>query len=48
MTYELEPGVYTCKDLSEALFKMLQPKTQASSNVTDIKFDDNTMKNNWL
>ena len=44
ITYELEPGFYTFKDLSEFVFNNLQPKNKASSNVIVIEFDDITMK----
>ena len=44
ITYELEPGIYTFKDISEALLKILQPKYDGYLNVIDIEFDDITMK----
>ena len=44
ITYELEPGIYTFKDLFEALFNNLQPEYEASSNVIVIEIDDFTMK----
>ena len=40
ITYELDPGIYTCKDLSEALFNILQSEYPGPSNVIDIEFDD--------
>ena len=43
-TYELEPGFYTFKDLSESVFNNLQPENEATSNVFVIKFDYVTMK----
>ena len=44
ITYELTPGIYTFKDLSEALFNILQSEYLGPSNVIDIEFDDITMK----
>ena len=44
VTYELDPGIYTFKDLSEALFNILQSEYPEPSNVIDIGFDDITMK----
>ena len=44
ITYELEPGFYTFKDLSEALFNNLQLKYPKSSSEIVIKFDDITRK----
>ena len=44
ITYELESGVYTFKDLSEALFKILQPEYEVLNNSIDIELDDITMK----
>ena len=44
ITYELEPGIYTFKDISEALFNILQSKYPGPSNVIDIEYDDITMK----
>ena len=44
ITYELQPGFYTFKDLSEALFNILQPDYPGPSNVVVIEFDDITMK----
>ena len=43
ITYELEPGIYTFKDISE-VFNILQSEYPGPSNVFDIKFDDITMK----
>ena len=37
ITYELEPGFYTFKDISEALFKILQSEYSGTSNVIDIE-----------
>ena len=47
-TYELDPGIYTFKDFSEALFNILQSEYPGPSNVIDIEYDDITMKKNWL
>ena len=44
ITYELEPGIYTFKDISEAFFNILQTEYPGPSNVIDIKYDDITMK----
>ena len=44
ITYELEPGIYTFKDISEALFNTLQSEYPGPSNVIVIEFDDITRK----
>ena len=44
ITYELDPGIYTFKDLSEALFNILQSEYTGYNNVIDIEFDDITRK----
>ena len=44
ITYELEPGIYTSKDLSEFVFNILQPENEASGNVIVIEFAGITMK----
>ena len=44
ITYELEPGIYTFKDLSESVLNSFQPKYLASSNVIVIELDDITRK----
>ena len=43
-TYELQPGLYTFKDFSEALFNILQTEYPGPSNVIDFEYDDITMK----
>ena len=43
-TYELQPGIYTFKDISEALLNILQSEYPGYSNMIDIKYDDITMK----
>ena len=43
-TYDLEPGIYTFKDLSAALFNTFQPEYETPSNVNLIEFDDVTME----
>ena len=43
-TYEITPGIYTFKDISEALFNILQSEYPGPSNVIDIEYDDITMK----
>ena len=44
ITYELQPGIYTFKRLSEVLFIILQSEYPRPSNAIDIEFDDITMK----
>ena len=44
ITHELDPGIYTYKDLSKALFNILQPEYPGPSNVIVIEFDDITRK----
>ena len=44
VTYEFEPGFYTFKDISKALFNILQPEYKLYNNTVDIEFDDITMK----
>ena len=44
INYELQPGIYTFKDNSEALFNILQSEYPGSLNVIDFKFDDITRK----
>ena len=50
ITYELEPGIYTFKDISEALFNILEPEYPKPSNATVIEFADMILseKLNWL
>ena len=44
ITLELDPGIYTFKDISEAFFNILQSEYSGPSNVIDIEFDDITGK----
>ena len=44
VTYELETGIYTFKDIFEALFNILQPVRKGYHNAIDIENDDLTMK----
>ena len=44
ITYELQPGIYTFKDISEALFNILQSEYPVPSNTIVIEFDDITRK----
>ena len=44
ITYELDPGIYTFKDISEILFNVLQSEYPGPSNVIDIEYDDITTK----
>ena len=43
-TYELQPGIYTFKDLSEAFFNILQIEYPSSNSEIAIEFDDITRK----
>ena len=43
-TYEIDPGNYTFKDLSEALFNILQYEYPSSNSEIVIEYDDITMK----
>ena len=50
-TYELQPGIYTFRDISDALFNNLQTESPGPGNVIVIEFDDITRKTkklNWL
>ena len=40
VTCELDPGVYTFKEISEALFNILQSEYPGPSNVIDIEYDN--------
>ena len=44
ITYDLQPGIYTFKDFSEALFKILQLEYLACNSEIAIEFDDITRK----
>ena len=44
ITYELEPGIYTFKDISEALFNILQLEYPEPFNTIVIECDDITKK----
>ena len=44
ITYEIEPGIYTIKDISESVFNILQPEYPSSSSVMVIEFDDISIK----
>ena len=44
VTYEITPGIYTFKDLSEVLFNLLQHEYPGLSNVIDKEFHDITVK----
>ena len=44
ITYELDPGIYNFKDISEAFFNILQSEYPGPSNVSD----DITMKTNLV
>ena len=45
ITYELQPGIYTFKDISEALFNTFLLEYRESSSEIVIEFDDITRKN---
>ena len=45
INYELDPGIYTFKDISEALFNILQSDCPGDCNVIVIEYDDINMKN---
>ena len=44
ITYGVDPGIYTFKDISEALFNIVQSEYPGPSNVIDIEYGDITMK----
>ena len=44
ITCELDPGIYTFKDISEALVNILQSDCPGDCNVIDIEYDDIKMK----
>ena len=44
ITFELQPGIYSFKDIFEALFNILQTEYPGRSNVIVIEYDDITMK----
>ena len=44
ITYEISPGIYTFKEISEALFNIFQTEYPGPSDVIDIEYDDITMK----
>ena len=44
ITYKLEPGTYTSKDISEIFFNNIQAEYPGASNAIDIEFDDITRK----
>ena len=44
ITYETTRGIYTFKDISEALFNILQSEYPGPKNAIDIEYDDITMK----
>ena len=44
ITHELQPGIYTFKDISEALFNVLQSKYPQSNSEILIRLDDVTRK----
>ena len=43
-TYEIEPGIYTFKDISEALLKIIPPEYAGFHKAIDIEYDDITKK----
>ena len=48
VTYDLQPGFYTFKYLSEALFNILQTENPEPTNVIDIEYDDITIKTKFV
>ena len=44
IAYELQPGTYNFKDISDVLFNILQPENPGFGNVVGFEFDDITMK----
>ena len=44
ITFELDPGIYNFKDISEALFNILQSDCPGDCNVIVIEYDDIKMK----
>ena len=44
ITYKLEPGIYTFKDISQSVFNILQPEYPGPNNVILIEYDDINMK----
>ena len=48
ITYELQPGIYTFKDISQALFNILQFEYPGPSNAIDIECDNITMKTKFV
>ena len=43
-TYEIEPGIYTFKNLSESLFNILHPRHPTSSDTFVVELDDITRR----
>ena len=43
-TYEIDPGIYTFKDISEALSQIIPPEYAGYHKAIDIEYDDITMK----
>ena len=44
ITYELEPCIYTFKDISEALFRILQLECELFNKSIEIELDDINLK----
>ena len=44
ITYEISPGMYTFRHISEVLLSFLQPQFEGFLKATDFEFDNNTMK----
>ena len=44
ITYELQPGIYTFEDISEALYNIIQSEYPDPADVIDVEYDDITMK----
>ena len=46
--YEIQPGIYIFKDLSEDLLRNLQREHDGDDNAIEIELDDITMKTKWV
>ena len=44
ITYEIKPGIYAFKEISEAFLKILQPENELLKNSVGIEYDDITRK----
>ena len=44
ITHEIQPGIYTFNNLSETLFRTLQPEFEGFHKAIDVKLDEISMK----